>query len=140
MDSLECLTADHFDLDTFSQILEMDDSEEDRDFSRGIVYGYFEQAENTLESMQTGLVEKDFESLNQLSHFLKGSAATLGLWRIRDGCEKIQNLSAGRHLHNPRDEAADNKAFEEITSLVNETVIESGTCETLLRKFYEGSN
>lgn len=85
-------------------------------------------------------VEKDFESLNQLSHFLKGSAATLGLWRIRDGCEKIQNLSAGRHLHNPRDEAADNKAFEEITSLVNETVIESGTCETLLRKFYEGSN
>lgn len=55
MDSLECLTADHFDLDTFSQILEMDDSEEDRDFSRGIVYGYFEQAENTLESMQTGL-------------------------------------------------------------------------------------
>jgi osomolarity two-component system phosphorelay intermediate protein YPD1 len=40
------------DESTFEQILEMDDDEEDREFSRGIVYGFFEQAENTFEKIQ----------------------------------------------------------------------------------------
>lgn len=43
------------DLPTFEQILEMDDSEEDREFSRSIVYGFFEQAEETFESMDSAL-------------------------------------------------------------------------------------
>lgn len=28
--------------------------------------------------------------MSSLGHFLKGSSATLGLVRVRDGCEKIQ--------------------------------------------------
>jgi osomolarity two-component system phosphorelay intermediate protein YPD1 len=43
------------DESTFEQILEMDDDEEDRDFSRSIVYGFFEQAENTFKKMQKEL-------------------------------------------------------------------------------------
>lgn len=32
------------------------------------------------------------EKLSSLGHFLKGSSATLGLVRVRDGCEKIQRF------------------------------------------------
>lgn len=38
---------------TFSQILEMDDDEDERDFSKSIVYDFFEQARNTFEKMDT---------------------------------------------------------------------------------------
>jgi osomolarity two-component system phosphorelay intermediate protein YPD1 len=47
--------ADLIDNDTFDQILEMDDDEDDRDFSKGIVYGFFEQAESTFENMDKAL-------------------------------------------------------------------------------------
>lgn len=40
---------------TFEQILEMDDDEEERDFSKSIVFGFFEQAENTFKNMDTCL-------------------------------------------------------------------------------------
>lgn len=40
------------DESTFEQILEMDDDEEDRDFSKSIVYGFFDQAENTYKKME----------------------------------------------------------------------------------------
>lgn len=39
---------------TFEQILEMDD-DDDKDFSKGIVYGFFEQAEATFQKMETAL-------------------------------------------------------------------------------------
>jgi osomolarity two-component system phosphorelay intermediate protein YPD1 len=45
---------DLIDQNTFEQILEMDD-EDDRDFSQGIVYGFFEQAEGTFEKMEKSL-------------------------------------------------------------------------------------
>ena len=40
--------------------------------------------------------ERDLENLLALAHFLKGSAATLGIYKVRDACEKIQHLAAGR--------------------------------------------
>lgn len=43
------------DESTFEQILEMDDDEEDRDFSKSIVYGFFDQAENTYKKMEKEL-------------------------------------------------------------------------------------
>ena len=33
----------------------MDDDEDDRDFSKSIVYGFFEQAENTFEKMDSNM-------------------------------------------------------------------------------------
>lgn len=33
----------------------MDDDEEERDFSKGIVFGFFEQAEGTFEKMEAAL-------------------------------------------------------------------------------------
>jgi osomolarity two-component system phosphorelay intermediate protein YPD1 len=46
--------ADSIDQETFNQILEMDE-EGEHDFSQGIVYGFFEQAETTFEKMEKAL-------------------------------------------------------------------------------------
>ena len=46
--------SDSIDMSTFEQILEMDD-DEDRDFSKGIVYGFFDQAEGTFDKMGKAL-------------------------------------------------------------------------------------
>jgi len=43
---------------TFEQILEMDDDEDDREFSRSIVFGFFEQAETTFKEMEDALYVK----------------------------------------------------------------------------------
>lgn len=43
------------DLEAFNQILEMDESEEDRDFSQPLVAGFFEQAQETFEKMDAAL-------------------------------------------------------------------------------------
>lgn len=42
------------DLSAFEQILEMDD-DDDRDFSKGIVFGFFDQAVTTYDKMETAL-------------------------------------------------------------------------------------
>ncbi len=47
--------GDAVDNGIFSQILEMDDSEEDRDFSKPLVLKFFEQAEDTFAQMDKAL-------------------------------------------------------------------------------------
>ena len=47
--------GDSIDAATFEQILEMDEDDPSREFSRGIVCGFFEQAENTFEKMDENL-------------------------------------------------------------------------------------
>jgi osomolarity two-component system phosphorelay intermediate protein YPD1 len=45
----------NIDSATFEQILEMDDDEDDREFSRSIVFGFFDQAEQTFTEMEEAL-------------------------------------------------------------------------------------
>jgi len=45
------LPPDVIDHETFEQILEMDDDEDERDFSKGIVVDFLEQAETTLKEL-----------------------------------------------------------------------------------------
>ena len=47
--------VDSIDESTFEQILEMDDDDDEREFSKGIVYGFFEQAESTFDKMEQAL-------------------------------------------------------------------------------------
>ena len=42
--------------------------------------------------------EKNLEELSSLGHFLKGSSATLGLVKVRDGCEAIQRYGKNENL------------------------------------------
>ena len=46
---------DSIDALTFEQILEMDDDEEERDFSKSIVYDFFTQADGTFQKMDKAL-------------------------------------------------------------------------------------
>lgn len=46
---------DKIDPATFEQILEMDDDEDERDFSKSIVYDFFSQADSTFEKMDSNL-------------------------------------------------------------------------------------
>lgn len=50
----DTLPADVIDMDTFGQLLEMDD-EDDRGFSQEIVWNFFEQANTTFEEMDQAL-------------------------------------------------------------------------------------
>ncbi|KAI9901320.1 hypothetical protein N3K66_003137 [Trichothecium roseum] len=77
------------DVYTFAQILEMDEPG-DCEFSHDIVFDFLDQAEETFRDIQVNLENKDLTKLSSLGHFLKGSSATLGLIKVRDGCEKIQ--------------------------------------------------
>ena len=47
--------GDHVDMGTFSQILEMDEDESEREFSKPLVLNFFEQVEETFEKMDTAL-------------------------------------------------------------------------------------
>lgn len=49
----EC--GDSIDAATFEQILEMDDDEEEREFSRSIVFDFFQQARSTFDKMDTAV-------------------------------------------------------------------------------------
>ncbi|QSS64401.1 phosphotransmitter protein Ypd1 [Histoplasma capsulatum] len=80
--------GDHVEETTFEQILEMDDEDPSREFSKG--------AETTFVKMESAIETKDLNEITQLGHFLKGSSATLGLTKVKEACEKIQNLGAGK--------------------------------------------
>ncbi|KAK4034199.1 signal transduction histidine kinase [Parachaetomium inaequale] len=82
--------GDHVEDAIFSQILEMDDSPDDREFSAPLVLNFFEQASETFDKMQTALDDSNLDDLSSLGHFLKGSSATLGFNKIRDSCQVIQ--------------------------------------------------
>ncbi|KAL6915760.1 hypothetical protein ACHAPO_005222 [Fusarium lateritium] len=127
--------GDNIDMLTFSQILEMDEPD-DSEFSQSIVFGFFEQAEETFEQIKEALEEEDLEKLSSLGHFLKGSSATLGLVKIRDGCEAIQRYGKNENL-----DGSPQLDNEKCVKLIGEyfTAVEEDykTVEKLLREYYD---
>jgi len=87
-------------MDTFSQILELDEDDESHVFSKSIVQNYFEQFDGTYKEMREALEKADLPKLSALGHFLKGSSAALGVWKVQGTCETIQ------HVGNLREEGA----------------------------------
>ncbi|KAI0900810.1 histidine-phosphotransfer domain, HPT domain-containing protein [Annulohypoxylon nitens] len=130
--------GDAIDIVTFSQILEMDDSEDDREFSKSIVYGFFEQAEETFEKMDTALKEENLDELYRLGHFLKGSSATLGLTKVKDSCEKIQRYGKKENVDGTpeKDEAL---CLSRITDTLKTVKAEYADVETTLKKFFNST-
>ncbi|KND01138.1 uncharacterized protein SPPG_04229 [Spizellomyces punctatus DAOM BR117] len=126
---------DIVDHSIFDQLLEMDEDDEERSFSRDIVLNYFEQAETTFASMDNSLGAKDLPSLSRLGHFLKGSSAALGLTKVKASCEKIQ------HYGNLKDEhgsgsISEDEALKRIGALLAQTKEEYREAEDYLKKFY----
>ncbi|KAI9184668.1 Phosphorelay intermediate protein [Blastocladiella emersonii ATCC 22665] len=88
------LPQDIVDYATFEQLIEMD--EDEPGFSQGLVDNFFEQAESTLQEIEASLQQKDLATLSRQGHFLKGSAAALGIIRVKLCFEKIQYLGQGK--------------------------------------------
>jgi len=129
--------GDVIDRTTFEQILEMDDDEVEREFSRSIVYDFFDQAENTFETMDKKLAAKDLDALSNLGHFLKGSSATLGLTKVKDSCEKIQHFGARKDETGQVDEKNDTVSLERLKTTISVAKKEFLEAEKVLKKFYE---
>ncbi|KAK5629372.1 hypothetical protein RRF57_005087 [Xylaria bambusicola] len=128
--------GDAIDYLTFSQILEMDDSEDDREFSKSIVFGFFEQAEETFGKMDEALKKKDLEELYHLGHFLKGSSATVGLTKVKDSCEKIQRYGKKENLDGTP-ENDDNVCLSRIKTTLSVVKTEYAEAEKTLRDFFK---
>ncbi|CAG8899470.1 unnamed protein product [Penicillium egyptiacum] len=114
----------------------MDDDEEDRDFSKSIVYGFFDQAENTFKKIQKEIDDKNLAELSALGHFLKGSSATLGLVKVKEGCEKIQNFGAHKDEAGLIDEPDTEVCLKAIKKTLDEVKVEYRKVEKLLRRYY----
>ncbi|KAL9065638.1 MAG: hypothetical protein Q9161_008082 [Pseudevernia consocians] len=137
--------GDSIDPLTFEQILEMDDDEDEREFSRSIVYGFFEQAEATFEKMDTSLStaesqkiqrEHELANLSSLGHFLKGSSATLGMTKVKDSCEKIQHYGAHKDDAGQPTDMEDVVLLKKIKATVATVKVEYQEAERILKQFY----
>ncbi|KAJ1342616.1 hypothetical protein BSLG_002714 [Batrachochytrium salamandrivorans] len=68
------------------QLLELDEDDIHREFSRGLLSNYFSQAQQTIASIRASMETHDLETVSRLGHFLKGSSAAIGLRMIRSTC------------------------------------------------------
>ncbi|CAI5757060.1 unnamed protein product [Candida verbasci] len=77
------------DWSVLSEIIQMDEDEED--FSQQLFETFVNQVNDTFKEINHYLKTKDLDNLSKTGHFLKGSAAALGLTLISQQCERIQN-------------------------------------------------
>ncbi|KAK6459474.1 putative response regulator phosphotransferase [Scheffersomyces xylosifermentans] len=73
----------------FSELVAMDEDEEG--FSKSLFQTFVDQVLDTFQQLDENLKEKNLDKLSALGHYLKGSAAALGLTTISTQCERIQN-------------------------------------------------
>lgn len=126
---------DKIDPATFEQILEMDDDEEERDFSKSIVYDFFSQAESTFDKMDVSLEEKNLQTLSELGHFLKGSSATLGLTKVQESCEKIQHYGHKKDETGTKD-ITEEEGLTKLKDTIEQAKTEFHDVEKVLKTFY----
>lgn len=73
----------------FSELVAMDEDEEG--FSKSLFQTFVDQVLETFKEIDENLETKNFDKISGLGHYLKGSAAALGLEKISSQCERIQN-------------------------------------------------
>lgn len=79
----------------FQELLLMDEDEEG--FALSLVETFVQQCNETFKKIEELIDNKEayneerLSELSGLGHYLKGSAAALGLQRVQDECERIQN-------------------------------------------------
>ncbi|KAF8635902.1 hypothetical protein AX15_000081 [Amanita polypyramis BW_CC] len=132
-------TDDIIDMETFQQILELDEDDDDREFSTGMVDAYFEQAISTFEDMDAALSDKDLKKLSSLGHFLKGSSAALGVSKVKLSCERIQHYGQCRDEELDKD-LLEKEALDKIGSLLETVKEDYASAERWLKEWREGAN
>ncbi|RKF75288.1 Multistep phosphorelay regulator 1 [Golovinomyces cichoracearum] len=128
--------GENVDAATFMQILEMDDDEDEKEFSKSIVLGFFDQAEATFIKMDDALESKDLAALSSLGHFLKGSSATLGLSKVMNSCEKIQHFGQKKDAEGINDEKDEDKCLGWIEETFNKLKKEYDEVVRILKTYY----
>ncbi|KAH7926442.1 Hpt, histidine phosphotransferase protein [Leucogyrophana mollusca] len=129
----ESSDTDVIDMETFQQILELDD--DDLEFSRDMAYAYFTQAETTFDQMEKAFKGDDLHELGSLGHFLKGSSAALGVSKVQATCEKIQHYGQMKddETEKPLTKPA---ALAKIEPLLSSVKIEYAAAKKWLETYY----
>lgn len=130
------IPSDVMDWSTFNQILEMDEDGTEHEFSKGIVENFFEQAEQTFGEMQQALANKNLAELSQLGHFLKGSSAALGLTKVKNSCEMIQHLGAGKDETGHQDASGDEWCLDKIRVTLERVQTEYAESKKYLNQYF----
>ncbi|KAG0144591.1 hypothetical protein CROQUDRAFT_47067 [Cronartium quercuum f. sp. fusiforme G11] len=84
------------DMDVFQQLLAMEDDDVNEQtncpfsFTKSLVEVYFEDGQGTVEQMECSLSRADYKKVSQLAHFLRGSAASLGVCQVAATCEALE--------------------------------------------------
>lgn len=86
------------DWPVFSELVAMDEDEEG--FSKGLFQTFVDQFKDTFLEIDENVEAKDLDKLSSLGHYLKGSAAALGLTTIAEQCERIQNYGHKNNFDN----------------------------------------
>ncbi|MCO5613820.1 hypothetical protein L7F22_068098 [Adiantum nelumboides] len=126
------------DMEIFGQLLEMDD-EEDREFSKEIVWNYFDQAETTFQKMDDALEKKDLPELSTLGHFLKGSSAAVGVIKVRDSCEYMQHYGKKADKDGIT-ELSEEESLDKIRTTLRDVKVEYKEAEKALRQIYSDAS
>ncbi|KIY45556.1 histidine-phosphotransfer domain, HPT domain-containing protein [Fistulina hepatica ATCC 64428] len=122
-------------METFLQILDLDE-DSDHEFSRDMVEAYFAQAATTFEDMASAISSADLTKLSELGHFLKGSSAALGVFKVQASCEKIQNFGKNQDQDTDRS-LTDAEALKMITGLMPTVKRDFADAEKWLKNWYE---
>lgn len=77
------------DWPVFSELVAMDEDEEG--FSKSLFQTFVDQFEDTNKELDDNVKLGNLDKISALGHYLKGSAAALGLVTIAEQCERIQN-------------------------------------------------
>jgi osomolarity two-component system phosphorelay intermediate protein YPD1 len=79
---------------------------------------------------------KNLKALSELGHFLKGSSATLGLVKVKDQCEKIQNLGARKDETGTSAQTDDEKSLAKIKEAIGKARTDYEMAKNALSKWY----
>ncbi|KAL6708078.1 Phosphorelay intermediate protein [Coniothyrium glycines] len=140
MDSLTPAEASLFDpsiidMRTFSQILEMDDGEV-RDFSREIVSDFIHSFTFWNKSIDEAIHNDSLKSLKALGSEFGGSARTLGLVKISDTANKIENLASKKDEFGQKPLEDEDEIMRRIVDQVERIKVHHEEAEAMFRRFY----
>jgi len=122
-------------METFQQILELDEDSESYDFAWEMASAYMDQAEVTFEEMEGAIAKGDCKQLSSLGHFLKGSSATLGVTKVQNSCESIQHYGDLRDNKTGKVITSD-VALSKISAVLKEAKEQYKEAEIWLRNWY----
>ncbi|KAN0087764.1 Signal transduction histidine kinase, phosphotransfer (Hpt) domain containing protein [Tylopilus felleus] len=129
---------DVVDMEVFDQILEIDEGDDTREFSRGLVKDYLDQAQATIKQLDESFAKHDLTQLGKLGHYLKGSSASLGVVRVQEICENMQHFGNRIDPKEPDVNISTEDAFARIKPLLARLKDEHAAADKVLKKFLEG--